>query len=99
MKRLAVPFILLGLFLGIPVADAQELKFSIISDIEADPFDMTAREVNRNDGDGYPYAIIKVTSDIEDDDLSKFDFSFGYIKSEEEVHDGELWIYVARGAK
>lgn len=100
MKRLAaVLIILLGLFPGVPVADAQELKFSIISDIEADPFDMTAREVNRNDGDGYPYAIIKVTSDIEDDDLSKFDFSFGYIKSEEEVHDGELWIYVARGAK
>lgn len=100
MKRLAaVLIIILGLFPGVPVADAQELKFSIISDIEADPFDMTAREVNRNDGDGYAYAIIKVTSDIEDDDLSKFNFSFGYLKSEKELHDGELWIFVQRGAK
>lgn len=99
MKRLSVLLMLLGIFIGTTVADAQELKFSIISDIEADPLDMTAREVNRNDGDGYAYAIIKVTSDIEDDDLSKFDFSFGYVKSEEELHDGELWIFVARGAK
>lgn len=99
MNRFTPTLLLIGMLLGASAADAQELKFSIIGDIEADPFDMTAREVNRNDGDGYPYAIIKVTSDIEDDDLSKFNFSFGYLKSEKELHNGELWIFVQRGAK
>lgn len=99
MKRLPAVLFFAGMFLGTLSLNAQELKFSIIEDVEIDPLDMTAREENRNDGDGYAYAIIKVTSDIEDDDLSKFNFSFGYIKSEKEMHDGELWIYVARGAK
>lgn len=99
MKRFVLTLFFAVMFMGTLVSNAQELKFGIIEDVTPDPLDMTAREENRNDGDGYAYAIIKVTSDIEDDDLSKFNFNFGYIKSEKEMHDGQLWIYVARGAK
>lgn len=99
MKRLITTLFFATILMGTLVSNAQELKFSIIEDIKPDPLDMTAREENRNDGDGYAYAIIKVTSDVEDDDLSKFNFHFGYIKSEKEMHDGQLWIYVQRGAK
>lgn len=94
------PFLLtlVHLLLCATTGSAQELRFSI-AEFEQNPLDMTAKEMNKDDGDGHAYAIIKVTSDNEDDDLSKFNFDFSYIKSEKEMRDGQLWIYVARNAK
>lgn len=99
MKRFVTTLFFAIMLMEPLVSNAQELKFKIVEDVEPNPLDMTAREENRSDGDGHAYAIIKVTSDIENDDLSKFNFSFAFIKSIKEMHDGELWIYVARGAK
>lgn len=99
MKRFVTTLFFAIMLMEPLVSNAQELKFKIVEDVEPNPLDMTAREENRNDGDGYAYAIIKVTSDVDDDDLSKFNFNFAFIKSEKEMHDGQLWIYVARGAK
>lgn len=99
MKRFAIALFFAGMFMGTSVLNAQELKINIIEDLKQDSFDMTAKEENRNDGDGHAYAIIKVTSDIEDDDLNKFKFNFGNMKSVKENHDGELWIYVPRNTK
>lgn len=77
---------------------AQDLKF-FVTKFEQDQFDMAARNAAKDDGDGSLYAIIKVSSDIEDDDLSKFKFDFGYMKSIVEKHDGQLWVFVQRNAK
>ena len=60
---------------------------------------MTGQEENRDDGDGALYAVIKVTSDNEDDDLNQFSFDFNYMKSSKEMRDGELWVFVQRNAK
>ena len=77
---------------------AQDLKFSI-ADFYQDQQDLTAQEENRDDGDGTPYAVIKVTSDNEDDDLSQFSFDFNNQRSTQEMRDGELWLFVQRNAK
>ena len=80
------------------LAESQELKFRV-SDFYQDQQDLTAQEEARDDGDGFVYAVIKVTSDMEDDDLSKFSFDFNYMKSNREMRDGELWLFVQRNAK
>ena len=98
MKRIISLWFLMLSIVGIARLNAQELKF-FITDFELDQLDMTAKEIARDDGDGSLYAIIKVTSDIEDDNLNDFKFDFGYMKSMTEVHDGELWVFVQRNAK
>lgn len=98
MRRLISLLFLVMFLMGTTYLNAQELKF-FVTKFEQDKFDMTAREMAKDDGDGSLYAIIKVTSDIEDDDLSQFKFDFGYMKSLTEIHDGQLWVYVQRNAK
>lgn len=77
---------------------AQELKFRV-ADFYQDQQDLTAQEENKKDDDGRLYAVIKVTSDNEDDDLSQFSFDFNYNVSSQEMRDGELWLFVQRNAK
>ena len=97
-------FLILTIFLqmlagfGIAGAQAQELKFRV-AEFYQDQQDLTGQEENRDDGDGALYAVIKVTSDNEDDDLSQFSFDFNYLKSSKEMRDGELWVFVQRNAK
>ncbi|MGM9679173.1 MAG: PEGA domain-containing protein, partial [Bacteroidaceae bacterium] len=80
------------------LANSQELKFRV-AEFYQDQQDLTAQEEARDDGDGSVYAVVKVTSDMEDDDLSKFSFDFNYMKSSREMRDGELWLFVQRNAK
>ena len=77
---------------------AQDLKFRV-AECYLDQQDMTAHELAKDDGDGAIYAIIKVSTDNEDDDLSQFQFDFNYLKSSKEMRDGELWVFVQRNAK
>ena len=77
---------------------AQTSKFRV-AEFYLDQQDMAAQLENRNDGDGYLYAVIKVTSDNEDDDLSRFSFDFNNMRHIKEVRDGELWLFVQRNAK
>lgn len=80
---------------------AQErLKFAI-ADFDVDPFDLSAKDkqYEKYDGSGDRYAIIKVTSNNPDDDLSEYNFNFGNMKHIVEEHDGVLWLYVQRNAK
>ena len=90
--------VLLLLLLATPTHAQQKLKFSVAS-FEADPFDLTAKEGNKRDGNGELYAIIKVRSNNPDDDLKAFMFNFGYLNHKVESHDDELWVYVQRDAK
>lgn len=83
---------------GFGIAEAQESKFRV-AEFYQDLQDLTAQEENRDDGDGALYAVIKVTSDNEDDDLSQFAFDFNYMKCIMEMRDGELWLFVQRNAK
>lgn len=83
---------------GFGIAEAQESKFRV-AEFYKDLQDLTAQEENRDDGDGALYAVIKVTSDNEDDDLSQFAFDFNYMKCIMEMRDGELWLFVQRNAK
>ena len=88
----------LQMLAGFGIAEAQESKFQV-AEFYQDLQDLTAQEENRDDGDGSLYAVIKVTSDNEDDDLSQFFFDFNYLKCIKEMRDGELWIFVQRNAK
>ena len=88
----------LQMLAGFGIAEAQESKFQV-AEFYQDLQDLTAQEENRDDGDGSLYAVIKVTSDNEDDDLSQFTFDFNYLKCIKEMRDGELWIFVQRNAK
>ena len=56
---------------------AQDLKFRV-AECYLDQQDMTAHELAKDDGDGAIYAIIKVSTDNEDDDLSQFLFDFNF---------------------
>lgn len=92
---------LILLSIGVNSAIAQQkLKFSVAS-FELDQFDMTAKneQYKKIDGNGSPYAIIKVTSTNPDDDLKAYYFNFGNMNSMVEQHDDELWVYVQRNAK
>ena len=97
-RRFLLSLLLTQLAVCWNVICAQELKFRV-TEFYQDQQDMTAHEEARDDGDGAVYAIIKVCSDNEDDDLSLFSFDFNYMKSSKEMHDGELWVYVQRNAK
>ena len=77
---------------------AQDLKFRVV-EFYQDQQDLSGQEENRDDGDGALYAVIKVTSDNEDDDLDQFTFDFNFLKSSKEMRDGELWVFVQRNAK
>ena len=98
MKRILLLTIFLQTLAGLGYLRAQELKFRV-AEFYQDQQDLTAQEENRDDGDGALYAVIKVTSDNEDDDLSQFTFDFNYLKSSKEMRDGELWVFVQRNAK
>lgn len=84
-----------------PALSAQDrLKFSV-ADFDADPFDLSAKDkqYEKYDGNGDRYAIIKVTSNNPEDDLSEYNFNFGNMKHIVEEHEGVLWLYVQRNAK
>ena len=98
MMRILLSPLLLRLLAGLGAVQAQELKFRV-AEFYQDQQDLTAQEEHRDDGDGRPYAVIKVTSDKEDDDLNQFSFDFNYIKCSKEMRDGELWVFVQRNAK
>lgn len=92
---------LLILILGGSTLSAQDkLKFSI-ADFDTDPFDLSAKnkQYEKYDGNGDRYAIIKVSSNNPEDDLSEYNFNFGNMKHIVEEHDGILWLYVQRNAK
>ena len=92
--------ILLLLMCTLSVAAQQKLKMSVAS-FEQDPFDTTPQNslYEKIDGSGARYAIIKVNSDLQDDNLKDYSFNFGNLKSIVEEHDGELWVYVQKNAK
>ena len=98
MKRFLILTFFLQMLAGFGIARAQELKFRV-AEFYQDQQDLTGQEENRDDGDGALYAVIKVTSDNEDDDLNQFSFDFNYMKSSKEMRDGELWLFVQRNAK
>ena len=85
------------LLLSAACLQAQSLKMRIVS-FEEDPTDLT-RVSKTDQGSGDPYALVKVTSDNPDDDLSAYRFKFGMMAHEQEAHDGELWFYVQKNAK
>lgn len=76
------------------------LTFRIVS-FRENQFDMSAAnpEYQMMDGDGMPYAIIKVKSETPGDDVMQYDFNFFNMKHEKKNVKGELWIYVQRNAK
>ena len=98
MKRILLLTIFLQTLAGLGYIRAQELKFRV-AEFYQDQQDLTGQEENRDDGDGALYAVIKVISDNEDDDLNQFSFDFNYMKSSKEMRDGELWLFVQRNAK
>lgn len=77
---------------------AQELKFRV-ADCYQDQQDLAAQKAGRLDGDGKLYAVIKVTSDRDDDDLQSYNFDFHNLQHEKEMRDGELWLFVQYNAK
>ena len=80
----------------------QLLRFSVAEFVQ-DPMDLTARsdQHKRTDTNGALYSIIKVKSNLPDDDLQAYRFDFGYMKSFVEHHPEaeELWVYVQKNAK
>lgn len=96
-------YLIFLLFVSIGVASLSaedRLKFSV-ADFDADPFDLSAKDkqYEKYDGNGDRYAIIKVTSNNSEDNLSEYNFNFGNMKHIVEEHDGVLWLYVQRNAK
>ena len=84
-------------------ASAQQRMTFRVADFHHDQMDMTARneQYKRTDDSGDMYAIIKVRSDRDDDDLAAYRFDFGLMNSFIELHEAEdeLWVYVQRNAK
>ena len=80
----------------------QLLRFSVAEFVQ-DPLDLTARsdQHKRTDANGALYAIIKVKSNLPDDDLQAYHFDFGLMNSFVEHHPEveELWVYVQKNAK
>ena len=100
-KKSSRLILLLLMLLGVSDLSAQgKLKFSI-ADFDVDPFDLSAKDkqYERYDGSGARYAIIKVSSNNPDDDLSEYNFNFGNMKHIVEERNGILWIYVQKNAK
>ena len=101
MRKQILLYLLFLLVLPVlPVRAQQRLKFEV-ADFRKDPFDRTAFNTGKKDSNGDLYAIIKLTTDVENDDLRQFHFDFGNMNSIEELHDdlNELWVYVQRNAK
>ncbi len=85
------------LMLAVPAFAQQKAKFHIVSFGE-NPHDMSPKNYEKIDADGKPYAIIKVTSNNPDDNLSAYAFDFENIPHLVEIKEGELWLYVGRNA-
>lgn len=103
ISKVISPFvvaIILSLLLPLTLAAQQRQRFSVAS-FEADPLDLTAREGQhaQKDDNGALYAIIKVTSNVPDDDINAFQFNFGNLYHKTVTHDDELWVYVQKNAK
>ena len=98
IHKILLLFLLLA---GVQSAAAQEkLKFSV-SEFSSDAFDTTAKDerYKRIDGSGSLYAIIKVTGDNPDENLTEYNFNFGNMNCIVENHDDQLWLYVQKNAK
>ena len=81
---------------------AQQLQRFSVAEFRQDPMDLTARgEHKRTDDNGILYSIIKVKSDLPDDDLQAYHFDFGLMNSFVVHHPEkeELWVYVQKNAK
>ena len=85
------------LMLAVPAFAQQKAKFHIVNFGE-NPHDMSPKNYEKIDADGKPYAIIKVTSNNPDDNLSAYAFDFENIPHLVEIKEGELWLYVGRNA-
>ena len=84
-------------------ASAQQLQRFSVAEFVQDPLDLTARndQYKRTDDDGKLYSIIKVKSNLADDDLQAYRFDFGLMNSFVVHHpeSEELWVYVQKNAK
>lgn len=98
--RKIVYFLLMFLLFSTTVMSQALRKFNVVS-FEEKPFDRVIHDSNSDlsDGNGSLFAILKVTSDEENDDLCAYSFDFGlcegrFLKCE----NGELWLCVQRNA-
>ena len=104
MRRTKILFTLLSLFVlqSLPLC-AQELQRFSVSEFRQDPMDLSARndQYKRTDDNGALYSIIKVKSNLPDDDLQSYRFDFGLMNSFVVHHPEkeELWVYVQKNAK
>ena len=82
---------------------AQQLRTFRVTDFHRDALALTARneQYKKTDDSGSLYAIIKVKSDLPDDDLQSYRFDFGLMNSIVVHHPEteELWVYVQKNAK
>ena len=92
--------LLLLLTLSITAAAQGNRKFSVTK-FALDQFDMTAQneQYKKIDGNGSLYAIIKVSSNSDDNNFMEYRFNFGYMNHEVVQTKGRLWVYVQRNAK
>ena len=99
-----VALLLLFILQVTPVlAQQQPLRNFRVVDFHQDAVDLTARneQFKKTDDSGSLYAIIKVKTDLPDDDLQAYRFDFGMMNSFVEFHgeDRELWVYVQKNAR
>ena len=84
-------------------AQSTQPKDLSIALFEYSPNDMTARKPGslKKDAEGRLMSIIKVRTNDPKDDLTAYEFDFGYMEDITEVRndDREIWVYVQRGAK
>ena len=94
--------LLLCLATALQAQSTQSRDMSIAS-FEYIPNDLTARQPGslKKDAEGKMLAIIKVRTNNPNDDLTAYEFDFGYMEDITEVRndDREIWVYVQRGAK
>ena len=79
---------------------AQTLQKFSVSSFDENPFDTSARTspYELRDGNGERFAIVKVKSTLEDDDLRAYSYDFGLCEHRVKQVDGEVWLYVQRNA-
>ncbi len=105
MNKKSLFALLLLFFLQVTplLAQQQPLRNFRVVDFHQDAVDLTARneQFKKTDDSGSLYAIIKVKSDLPDDDIQSFRFDFGMMNSFVEFHreDAELWVYVQKNAR
>ena len=84
-------------------AQSTQSRDMSIASFEYIPNDLTARqsETMKKDAEGRLMSIIKVRTNDPKDDLTAYEFDFGYMEDITEVRndDREIWVYVQRGAK